>query len=46
MQLCSENINRASNDRVVKRFSDITDFNRYLWGKNYIDNSNINLSIT
>lgn len=41
MQLCSENININSNDRVVKRFSEITDFNRYLWGKNYIDNSNI-----
>ena len=41
MQLCSENISKNSNDRVVARFSEITDFNRYLWGKNYLDNSNI-----
>ena len=41
MQLCSESISKNSNDRVVKRFSEITDFNRYLWGKNYVDNSNI-----
>ena len=41
MQLCSENINKNSNDRVVKRLSEVADFNKYLWGKNYIDNSNI-----
>lgn len=41
MQLCSENISNNSQSRVIKEFSDIADFNRYLWGKNYLDNSDI-----
>ena len=41
MQLCSENIDNNFNDRVVMKFSDIMNFNRYLWGKNYTNNSNI-----
>ena len=40
MQLCSENVNQTSRNRAIKELSPNID-NRFLWGKNYLYNSNI-----
>lgn len=40
MQLCSENIDKTSRSMAVKELNE-DNSNRYLWGKNYLYNSNI-----